>query len=113
MCETRLQWDSPIVTNAAPVEPICASAWIDPIGKFYPVPDCGHYQWAEENFGERAEVLERKGWLHLSFGNLIYEGRIRQAQLDTLFDIMLVYQSHGYGYAERFRETFERVTKGA
>ena len=110
MCTGALDWDHPIVTDAAPTEPRCASAWIDPIGKFYPVPDCGHHRWAEQNFDSNADALEKMGWVHLSYGQVYTRKDVRQAQLDTLFDTLLVYRNHGYFYADRFAETFERLT---
>jgi len=75
---------------------MCVSAWIDPLGKFYPVEDCGHSRFADEQFNDFD--LERKGWVHLSFGTLIYE-RIRQAQVDTLQDVLDHYKDGSYSYA--------------
>ena len=72
---------------------MCVSAWIDPLGKFYIVPDAGHSRWAEEQFGHWN--LESKGWVHVSFGNIMYE-RIRQAQIDTLYEVLEVYTTHNY-----------------
>jgi hypothetical protein len=87
----------------------CSSAWIDPSGKFYPVRDCGHSEFAEFHFG--TYDLEGKGWVHLSFGNVYHGGKVRQSQLDTLFDVLMTYEQHGYEYAGRFKQTFDRLTR--
>lgn len=81
---------------------MCTSAWIDPLGKFYPVEDCGHEMFAHRHFDSYASDLERKGWVHLSFGALIFD-RIRQAQIDTLYDVVEHYVDGGYRYAEDLR----------
>lgn len=87
----------------------CSSAWIDPSGKFYPVRDCGHSEFAEFHFG--TYDLEAKGWVHLSFGNIYHGGKVRQSQLDTLFDVLMTYNEHGYEYRGRMQDTFDRLTR--
>lgn len=79
----------------------CASAWIDPDGRFYPVTDCGHAEFAYRNF--RTYDLESRGWMHVSFG-FIHRSKIAtQAQLNTMFDLASLYSDHGYHYAPMFR----------
>lgn len=90
---------------------MCTSAWVDPLGKFYPVEDCGHETFAERHFNSFASDLERKGWVHLSFGSLIYD-RIRQAQVDTLFDVVEHYVDGGYQYAEDLRQSLYAALEG-
>lgn len=85
-----------------PSAPRCTSAWIDPLGKFFPVDDCGHSHFAEFNYG--TYDLESKGWVHLSFGNLYYN-RIRQAQVDTLYDVLEHYEAGEYQYANHLRDS--------
>jgi hypothetical protein len=94
-----------------PTVPLPTSAWIDPQGGFHPVTDAGHARWVEfvylEKFPEQNENeydpedyryanLEKKGWTHLSFGNLIYDREPNQRQLDTLWDTLQVYKEAAY-----------------
>ena len=81
---------------------MCTSAWVDPLGKFYPVEDCGHTNFAERQFG--TWDLESRGWVHLSFGTLIYN-RIRQAQIDKLYDVLEHYEDGEYSYASDLRRS--------
>jgi hypothetical protein len=87
--------------NGTSTPPMCTSAWIDPIGKFYPVRDCGHMEFAEANFG--TWDLESRGWVHLSFGNIIYDSLPRQAQVNTLYDVVDHYEEGAYAYADILR----------
>ena len=102
-----IDWNHP--TIGQPESPIAASAWIDPLGKFYAVPDCGHSQWAEEYYGVAESTLEARGWLHVSFGNIMKERACRQSQIDTLWDVLETYVATGYGYAERFRDSLMAI----
>ena len=100
-----ISWDDERI--GLPIDPIPSSAWIDPLGKFFAVPDCGHTRWAEQQFGEWN--LERKGWVHLSFGNPMYDRNVRQAQIDTLFDTLRVYRETGYKYADELAKNFQQI----
>lgn len=102
--EIGIDWDDPRI--GLPIRPIPSSAWIDPLGKFFAVPDCGHSRWAEQQFGDWN--LERQGWVHLSFGNPMYD-RIRQPQIDTLFDALNVYREAGYRYADDLAKHLQKI----
>lgn len=102
--EHGIGWDDPRI--GVPIKPIPSSAWIDPIGKFYAVPDCGHVRWAEQQFG--TWELEDRGWVHLSFGTLMYN-IIRQSQIDTLYDALNAYREAGYRYTEDLARNLQRV----
>jgi hypothetical protein len=90
-------------------KPVCSSAWIDPSGKFYPVTDCGHSMFAEFHF--QTYDLEGRGWVHLSFGNIYYSKKVRQPQIDTLYDALDRAEEHGYEYAANFRRKFEALMR--
>jgi len=92
-----------------PQSPMCTSAWIDPLGKFFPVEDCGHLTFEERQFGTY-DGLERKGWVHLSFGHLYYD-RIRQSQIDKLYDVLEHYEDGEYQYVEDLRSSLNEALK--
>lgn len=96
-----IEWDDPRLGQ--PCKPIASSAWVDPLGKFFAVPDCGHSRWAEEYYGEYESSLESKGWVHISFGSIFTRRPLRQAQIDMLFDILDVYEAEQYSEARNFR----------
>ena len=96
-----IDWDDP--TLGQPSKPQATSAWVDPLGKFYAVPDCGHSRWAEEFYGEYESSLESKGWVHISFGSIFTRRPLRQSQIDMLFDILDVYEREDYTEASNFR----------
>jgi hypothetical protein len=67
------------------------SAWIDPDGKVYHVPECAHYRVATRTFGVEPDVLERRGWMHLTYGAIFLDAReATQGQLDAIFVIHMV-----------------------
>lgn len=102
--DNGITWDDPRIGK--PIAPIAASAWIDPLGKFYAVPDCGHSRWAEEQMNTWG--LESLGWVHVSFGTLIYNsGKVRQCQIDTLFDYIMACEEADYGYTDKLRESYQ------
>lgn len=88
---------------ARSTSPTCSSAWIDPTGRFFPVRDCGHSEFAEFHYS--TFDLEGRGWVHLSFGNLYYRGTPRQSQVNTLYDALEVGEEHGYFYARQLRSS--------
>lgn len=100
-------WDDERI--GIPVQPFAVDAWIDPIGKFYAVPECGHSKWASRFYGVFESTLENRGWLHISFGNIHRAGSPRQAQIDTLFDLLRAYQAENWKYAPSFEIAFERI----
>jgi len=93
-------------------EPIFADSWISPSGKQYIVGMCGHQHsaqwhsnWVKPTDEQRiadsslpawpADAFERNGWIHygLDYRSPIVEYNYpvtpTQAQLDTLFDILI------------------------
>ena len=96
---------------ALPSIPTPSSAWIDPTGKFFPVRDCGHEEFAYHEFETSASALETRGWLHVSFGD-IHRSRswsVTNSQLDTLYDTLMVYRDAAYEYVERFSNAVDSV----
>ncbi len=85
------------------------SAWIDPEGNVYHVPECKHWKVAEL-LGSRMDTLEAKGWMHLSYGNIYSGGREpTQAQLDALFVIELkVVRRASPQHLEAWNKTFKK-----
>lgn len=71
------------------------SAWISPAGEYYYTGECGHWEAAATILGDARDVyadpvdtLESRGWLHLSYGNIIMHEfrRPTSAQVAALQD---------------------------
>ena len=64
------------------------SGWISPTGNWLMVEDCGHFRFASErtSASDPVTALERKGWLHVSWGSIFTDDRheITSGQYDTL-----------------------------
>jgi|KBSSwiStaDraftv2_1062776.scaffolds.fasta_scaffold3950684_1 hypothetical protein len=94
-------------------KPHATDAWIAPDGRFFPVADCKHSAVAAvimaENLGRHdvpypGDVLEKMGYIHLTFGHIRAEEYPTQAQLDALWDVLVAYQTTGDRYkAEALR----------
>ena len=100
-----MDYDAEPEAGAKLPKPIASSAWIAPNGAFHYVPDCAHYRVAREVLAPKDAVdagvhLEKQGWLHLSFGVIMRMRDATNAQLDTLFDALVVYRETGYRYAD-------------
>lgn len=60
------------------------SAWIDPYGEWWETGECGHYSAAytiltargvDLTYGNPVDMLEDRGWVHVSYGCIIYTNR--------------------------------------
>lgn len=65
------------------------SGWISPTGNWWMVDNAGHWRFASERTASADPVtaLERKGWLHVSWGNIFVSDRgheVTNEQYDTL-----------------------------
>lgn len=65
------------------------SGWISPTGNWWLVKDAGHSLFAAErtSAADPVQALERKGWLHVSWGNIYVSDRgheVTNEQYDTL-----------------------------
>lgn len=87
-----------------------AEAWVAPDGRFHPVLICGHYD-AAIKLGDATggDILELRGWAHISAGTIQMAAskRLTQAQMDTLFDLLLAYRAAEYPYLYTFEEEYE------
>ena len=71
-------------------EPKQNDGWIATDGSFY-VCGFGGHDYCAEQLGSTVYRLEEQGWCHISSGVVVnYRFRPTQAQLDTLFDIMML-----------------------
>lgn len=69
-----------------PVKPFATrAAFIDPDGRFIPVAYAEHDEYADAVHGVWADELERRGWIHISSGDMMAR-EITQAQLDTIHE---------------------------
>jgi hypothetical protein len=98
---------SPQTENEMASVVLHCSAWVDTRGKFHPVSECGHRAWAMENHDCDPRKLEEMGWMHVSHGSVHDCGhKPNQAQLDTLFDFVLIADRHPDScYAETLRDS--------
>ena len=79
------------------VEPMAASAWIEPDGTFHYVPDCNHEDVAYLLQDVSSYRLERRGWVHLSWCAVYTDKPITQAQFDAIYSTWLAWcQSKDY-----------------
>lgn len=72
--------------------------WIDPSGKFWPVPLHGHeafaHWWYESNKETppknrpAVQGLEERGWIHISYGTVVIKKKPNNRQTDTVYDWM-------------------------
>ncbi len=102
-----IDWNDPRIGQ--PIEPIDSCAWIDPLGKFFAVPNCGHSRWAREYYGVDEYKLEQYGWVHVSGGSIMFEKEPRQSQIDTLYDVLTVYSERGFWALDTFRRSLDRL----
>lgn len=72
---------------------IIMNAWLEPNGKVHPVKDFGHESYAYDTWGEWGDVMETRGFLHISRKLLVFvsgkTSEATQAQIDALWDIYM------------------------
>jgi hypothetical protein len=73
-------------------KPMASSAWIEPDGKFHYVPDCNHSAIAEDVFHTTSYMLERMGWVHLSWASVYYDRRVTSSQMNTIWDTLAAWE---------------------
>ena len=94
-------------------------AWIDPSGKAYHLsdkPGLGSHGGLAENLlddPDRGRGLEDRGFLHLSYGWVMYADRTRptQAQLDAVWDILTELKRRKAVAAISMEQCFTQLTQ--
>lgn len=98
------QYQASSIQDAGPK----ASGWLDTQGDYWAVPLMEHekfalwyYQSKKEDPGPKpAAALEKRGWIHLSFGTVIITKEPTARQKDAIYDWLMSIggQADFYGY---------------